>query len=308
MTDYAIETHALTRYFGTRCVVDQLNLSVPRGSVFAFLGRNGSGKTTTIRMLMGLLSPTRGYATVLGQDCRALGPGVRAKIGYLAEAHPVFGWMTVQQAEQFQAASFPVWNHGIFQSVVDHFALASGARAAQLSRGERAGLALALTLAAEPELLILDDPALGLDPVARRSLIEAMIFVTRSSDRTILFSSHILADVERVADHIAILDRSVLRAQCPMDYFRDHIAQYLLKFAAPPPTIPDIPGLLDSFRLGNDLRLTIANPSESTRAQLQAMDPLAIEPQAVNLEDAFIGYMADHRRPTSLLQSIGGAA
>jgi ABC-2 type transport system ATP-binding protein len=308
MSDFVIETHALTRYFGRRCVVDTLNLAVPRGSVFAFLGRNGSGKTTTIRMLLGFLPPTRGRSTLFGEDSQALSPQARARIGYLPEAHPVIPWMTVQQAEKFQAASFPHWNHRIFTSVIDHFSLSPNAKASHLSRGERAGLALALTLAPEPELLILDDPALGLDPVARRSLIEAMLYVTRSSDRTILFSSHILADVERVADHIAILDRSILRAQAPLDYFRDHLAQYLLHFSTTPPAVPALPGLLNSAQDQNDLTLTFANPSPALRSQLEALKPVSIETLPVNLEEALIGYMGDKARSQSLLQSIGGAA
>jgi ABC-2 type transport system ATP-binding protein len=205
--DYVIETRGLTRYFGRRKVVDMIDLRVPRGSVYAFLGRNGSGKTTTLRMLLGLLEPTRGTASVLGHDSLRMPSGVRARIGYMSESHSVYRWMKVKQCAAFQSRFYPRWNQRIFDAVIDHFRLSRSARAAGLSRGERAGLSLALTLAPEPELLVLDDPAIGLDPAARRSLLESMVYVTRRSDRTILFSSHLLSDVERVADYIGVLDR-----------------------------------------------------------------------------------------------------
>src|SRR5208337_3192526 len=168
-TPPVIETRGLTRYFGAKAAVYELSLAVPRGSVFAFLGRNGSGKTTTIRMLLGLVEPTRGGGTVLGSDLRALEPGTRARIGYLTEDHQLYGWMSVRQCNQFQSQFYSRWSQKIFESVIGHFNLKAQARVKDLSRGERAGLCLALTLAPEPELLVLDDPALGLDPVARRS-------------------------------------------------------------------------------------------------------------------------------------------
>ena len=168
----------------------ELNLDVPRGCVFAFLGRNGSGKTTTIRMLMGLLSPTRGGGRGARPGHPGAAPETRARIGYLTEEHPLYGWMNVRESGEFQSRFYPRWNDQVYRGVVGHFGLKPAARVKDLSRGERAGLCLALTLAPEPELLVLDDPGLGLDPVARRALVESMIFLTRKSDRTIFFSSH----------------------------------------------------------------------------------------------------------------------
>src|SRR2546421_12945939 len=237
-----IKAQGSTRYFGAKAAVCDLNLEVPRGSVFAFLGRNGSGKTTTIRMLLGLLRPTRGGGSILGHDIRALPPEARARIGYLTEEHQLYGWMKVRECGHFQSRFFPRWSDKIFRGVISHFALKDKARVKDLSRGERAGLCLALTLAPDPELLILDDPTLGLDPVARRSLVESMIYLTRRADRTIFFSTHQLSDLERLADYVAILDRSVLRACCPLDAFRESVKQVRLTFAGTPPRVPEIPG------------------------------------------------------------------
>src|SRR4051812_35511453 len=154
-----IQARGLTRYFGRKCAVDSISFQVPRGSVFAFIGRNGAGKTTTIRMLLGLLEPTRGAAAILGHDSAALPPAVRARIGYMAEGHPVYGWMRVGQYGRFQSGFYPHWNQDLFAAVIEHFAIDPRTKAGHLSHGQRAGLHLAMTLAIEPEVLMLDDPA-----------------------------------------------------------------------------------------------------------------------------------------------------
>jgi ABC-2 type transport system ATP-binding protein len=293
MADNVLETRGLTRYFGSKKIVDSLDFAVPRGSIFGFLGRNGAGKSTTIRMLLGLLEPTRGESTILGHPSLDLSPEVRARIGYLAEGHHVYGWMNVRECARFQSAFYPHWNQKIFDGVIKHFRLDAKMNAGSLSRGQRAGLCLALTLAPEPELLILDDPALGLDPVARHSLLQSMIYVTRSDNRTILFSSHLLSDVERVADHIAILHDGRLRANCPIDTFRDRVRQVVLHFAERSPAMPSLPGLLQSFRTEHELSLTFANYDENIERALAAMGPVRIETAPLTLEDAFISYLGE---------------
>jgi ABC-2 type transport system ATP-binding protein len=296
-----ISTKGLTRYFGAKPAVYELSLEVPRGSVFAFVGRNGSGKSTTIRMLLGLLTPTRGSATVLGCDSAHLPPEAIARIGYLTEEHQLYGWMSVREAGEFQSGFYPRWNEKIFQSVIGHFGLKPAARVKDLSRGERAGLALALTLAPDPELLILDDPALGLDPVARRALVESMIYLTRRSDRTIFFSTHQLSDLERLADYVAILDRSVLRACCPLEAFRENVKQVRLTFTGAPPRLPDIPGVLQVFRAGQELRVVCAHYDASLEQALNALSPLNLEICPVSLEDALISYLGERGEKTFIL-------
>ena len=309
MNDAAIETIGLTRYFGRKAALRQLTLTVPRGSVFALLGRNGSGKTTAIRILMGMLDATRGSAKVLGQAPDHLTSATRARIGYLAEGHHVYGWMRIEQCAQFQSSAYAHWNWDIFHSVIKHFGLDADARARNLSRGERAGLCLALTLAPEPELLILDDPALGLDPVARRSLLEAMVFVTRGEDRTILFSSHVLSDIERVADRVAILDRGTLRACCTVDTFRQRLGQWVLRYDRPPteqPDLSEITGLVHAAAVDNEWRVIVANPNDQTEALLSRLGATSLETAPLNLEDAVIHYLGERGR-RGLLLSNGGA-
>jgi len=296
-----IQTRGLTRYFGAKAAVHDLNLEMPRGCVYAFLGRNGSGKTTTIRLLLGLLEPTRGEGTILGHDIRHLPPEARARIGYLTEEHQLYGWMTVRQCGEFQSKFYPRWNEKIFRGVTGHFNLKPATVVKNLSRGERAGLCLALTLAPEPELLVLDDPALGLDPVAHRSLMESMIYLTRRSDRTIFFSSHQLADVERVADYLAILDRSVLRVSCSLETFRSSVRQVRLQFPGTPPPLPAIPGLLQVFRTESELRLTCVHYNGATEQTLRALSPAQLDLEPLSLEDAFISYLGERGEKSFIL-------
>src|SRR3954451_19884260 len=173
--------------------------------------------------------------------------------------------MRVRDAHSFQSQFYPKWNRNLFNTVLEFFRVDPKTRAKNLSRGERAGLCLAMALAPEPDLLVLDDPAIGLDPVARRSLLESMVYATRKTDRTIIFSSHLLADIERMADHIAVLDYSVLRAQCSLETFRSCVQQFVLSFAADVPPLPRVRGLIQSVSRGNELRLTLVNVTQETR-------------------------------------------
>src|SRR6516164_10100352 len=306
--DSVIEARALTRYFGRKCAVDSVSFRVPRGSVFAFIGRNGAGKTTTIRMLLGLLAPTRGSSIILGCDSATLPPEVRARIGYMAEGHPVYGWMRVGQYGRFQSGFYPRWNQDVFAAVIDHFSIDPRTKAGHLSHGQRAGLHLAMTLAIEPEVLMLDDPATGLDPAARRSLLEAMIFFTRSRERTIFFSTHLLDDVERVADHVAVLDYSVLRACCGVETFCERVRRLVARFPAEPPRkLPVIPGLLRVTRAENELSLVVANLDGRTERDLEALGALAVDEQPLSLEDALIAYVGRHGKKSLFLSASGGA-
>jgi ABC-2 type transport system ATP-binding protein len=171
-------------------------------------------------------------------------------------------------------------------------------------------LSLALVLASEPELLIMDDPSMGLDPVARRTLLEAMILVTRDAGHTIFLSSHVLDDVERVADHVAILDRSVLRACAPVETFRARVKRVVLRFPTQAPPSPVIAGLLESRRDGNELRLTLANYGSEAEGAIAAMGAISVDEAPMTLEDAVVAYLGRRGEQVSLLQStvLTGAA
>jgi ABC-2 type transport system ATP-binding protein len=214
MSDIVLETRGLTKYFGNRVAVDHLDVTIPRGCICGFLGRNGSGKTTTIKMLLGLLHPTDGSTRVIGCDAWALTPVIRSRIGYVTEGHRLFRWMTIEKSEQFQRAFFPgQWDSEFFGEMLDYFQLSPRSKIRHLSNGQRAQVSLALTLAPHPELLIMDDPTLGLDAAIRRQFLEGMIQLIMQAGRTVLFSSHILGDVDRVCDRIMVIDQGTFGIQ-----------------------------------------------------------------------------------------------
>jgi ABC-2 type transport system ATP-binding protein len=300
MTD-AIVTKGLTKYYGRRCVVNSLDLRVPAGSVYGLLGRNGSGKSTTIKMLMGFVSPDRGSARLLDEDVATLAPAARARIAYTAEGHPFLRWMTIGEAVRFTRSFYSHWNVELLDQILDHFALPRRAKIRKLSNGQRAQVSLALAVAPDPELLILDDPTLGLDTVVRRDFLESLIQIIQREGRTILISSHILADVERVADRIGILVDGVLRVDCPTDYFKLSLRKIVLEFAAEPPPFPACDGLVSTWRVGNRLEVVVIGYGTRHEQLIESLDPSAADVFELNLEDAFIEYTRGARRSLPLL-------
>jgi ABC-2 type transport system ATP-binding protein len=291
-----ITTHRLTKYYDRRRVVDSLDLRVPQGTVYGLLGRNGAGKSTTIKMLLGMTHPDSGRAEVLGEDAALLRPETRARIAYLAEGHPLYRWMTIAEAVRFARASYPTWNDSLLTQILDHFGLPLRARIRRLSRGERAQVSLALAVAADPELLILDDPTLGLDTVVRRDFLESLIQIIQRRGRTILFSSHILGDVERVADRIGVLVDGVLRVDCPTDYFKESIRKVVLQFDTDPPEFPRCPGLVSNRQVGRSLEVILVGYGDEHQRLAESLQPRTLEVMQLNLEDAFIEYTRGPRR------------
>lgn len=294
--NYAIQTRALTKFYGNNAVVRSLDLKVPTGCVYGFLGRNGAGKSTTIKLLTGMIHADQGTAEVLGQDVATLSNETRARVAYIAEGHPLYSWMTINQLEQFTRPFYPGWNRHLFDRIIDHFELARRQRVRRFSNGQRAQVSLALALAPDPELLILDDPTLGLDTVVRRDFLESMIQIIQREGRTILFSSHNLGDVERVADRIGVMVDGVLRVDCPTDQFKSTVKLVIVEFAGTPPSIGEFPGLVSGLTNGRRWELVFVGYGETQAELLQRQQPTSIDSVELNLEDAFIAYTRGRRR------------
>ncbi|MCE9634934.1 MAG: ABC transporter ATP-binding protein [Planctomycetes bacterium] len=291
MSDAPIVFDRLTRYFGSRCVLDTLSIEVPRGSVFALLGRNGAGKTTAIRCLLGLLEPTRGSARVLGHDARHLPPDIRARIAYVAEDHRMVPSMRLGAIVDLQAASFPAFDAHACRGRLNQLGLSEKAKPKNLSRGQRAQASLALALATTPEVVVLDDPALGLDAVVRREFLETVIELIQHEGRTVFLTSHLLGDVERVADHVAILVNGVLRVAAPLDEVRRRVVRLHGFFPGEAPEFPGgMPGVVRSVRRRNELLVTVANEATAAGERLRAMGATLVEEETLGLEDLFIDY------------------
>ncbi len=208
-----IETHGLSRCFGFARfgAVNGLDLTVPQGSVYALLGPNGAGKSTTIRVLMNQLAPTLGTAKVLGVDSRKLGPRELARIGYVADGMELPEWMTVRQFMDYCRPLYPKWDEAVEKKLLADFELPAKRKLRELSRGMRMKCALVAALAYHPELLVLDEPFNGLDPVVRDDLLRGLIEASAQGEWTIFISSHDIEDVERLADWVGIMDNGRLR-------------------------------------------------------------------------------------------------
>lgn len=294
MNDIVLETQGLTKYFGPTPALDHLTVKIPKGTVCGFLGRNGAGKTTAIKLLLGLLNPSAGSASLLGCPSDALTPEIRARVGYVTEGHRLFGWMTLQGIERFQRAFYPdQWDSKFYHEMIEYFDLSPRQKIKRLSNGQRAQVSLALTLAPHPELLIMDDPTLGLDAAIRRQFLEGMIHLIMTQGRTVLFSSHILGDVERVCDRLLVLDRGVLHADCTLEAFREAVQKVTFSFKKAPPTEIDLPGALQIRRSDTTVEVVLVNskPDQITQwAQQHQVEQYVTLP--ISLEDQFIDFTA----------------
>jgi ABC-2 type transport system ATP-binding protein len=212
-----IETKNLTRRFGRMEAVHGLDLAVPAGSVFALLGPNGAGKTTTLKMLMNLLVPTAGSAQVLGVDSRRLGERELAQIGYVSENQQLPLWMTVRQLLDYCRPFYPTWDAALEQTLLARFDLPLERKLAQLSRGMTMKAALLSSLAYRPKLLVLDEPFSGLDALVRDEFIKGVLEVSGAGEWTVLISSHDIEEVERLADHVAMIEAGRLRLSEPTE-------------------------------------------------------------------------------------------
>jgi ABC-2 type transport system ATP-binding protein len=292
MSDPVILAEGLTRYFGREKAVDSLDLRVERGMVYGFLGRNGAGKSTTIRMLLGLLHPTRGRSALLGCDSEELTPAIKARIGYLAEGHHLFGFMRIQEHAEFLRALTPSWDQSWFDETISRFRLNPRKKISNLSKGQRAQVALALCLAPQPELLILDDPTLGLDPVVRRDVLESIVETIQRENRTVFFSSHNLADVERVAERIGVIEGGVLRADCSLNTFKTHVRRVRCVFPNGQRPELRLPGVLRVRWLESEATVTIAPFEECRLEEFKKLGARETEVIDASLEDLFIDYTA----------------
>ncbi len=220
--DTIIATQGLTKRFGGKTVVNHLDLSVPRGAIFALLGGNGAGKSTTIRMLTGLLPPDDGSAEVLGEDCWSAAIELRHRIGYVPERPRFYDWMTVEQIGWFTAGFHRPGFLPRYVELIQRFRLGSSARLKTLSKGGYAKVGLALALASDPEVLILDEPTSGLDLFIRREFLASMVELA-GAGRTILLSSHGIAEVERVASHAGFMAEGRLLLAASIEELRKRI-------------------------------------------------------------------------------------
>lgn len=205
MSDPAIEIVGMVKSYGKKAVLTGVDLSVPKGSVVGLLGTNGAGKTTLIKAALGLIRLDGGQARLLGEDAWDLSAEAKARIGYVSQVINLYPWMKVRHLIDYTAAFYPTWNHDLVNRLITEWSIPVEDRIGPLSVGQLQKVAIVLALGHEPDLLLLDEPAASLDPLARRQFLQTIIELAEPGKRTVLFSTHITSDLERVADRVAIL-------------------------------------------------------------------------------------------------------
>ncbi|HKA02262.1 MAG TPA: ABC transporter ATP-binding protein [Candidatus Solibacter sp.] len=285
-----IETRDLAKSYGAVEAVRDLNLTVYPNRITGFLGRNGAGKSTTIKMLLGMIRPTAGTGAVLGRAIAdpAQSVELRRRVAYVSEDKRLYDYMTVEQIIRFTAGFYPDWRAEAGQSLLRMFELPPKRKIKSLSKGMRTKLALLLAFTRRPELLILDEPSEGLDPVAIEQLLEAL--VTRSAEGTaVFFSSHQIAEVERVADDVCIIEKGRLLVHSPLDHLRQFFRRIDLVF--PHATAEDpfrIPGVESIRTRGAAMSVFASSNSEIVVERARELSAVSIDVAPVGLREIFL--------------------
>jgi ABC-2 type transport system ATP-binding protein len=292
MNEPAIDLQAVYKSFRSTDVLRGVTLQVARGKTFAFLGRNASGKSTTIRLLLGLLKRDDGAIRVLGLDPQRDPLELRRRVGYLAEDQTMYGWMHVEEIVRFVAPFYPTWDHDLALRYIRDFELPLRTRIKYLSKGQNVRLGLVLALAHRPELVILDDPALGLDPIMRKQFNRDLITHLQGEGRTVFYSSHLLYEVEPVADEVAILDGGRIVRQADTETLRRDVKQLILPREVLA-TFRDELAILDERTDGDRMAVTV----ERAESTLQALAREGADNRLVdlNLDEIFEAYVAGRR-------------
>jgi ABC-2 type transport system ATP-binding protein len=299
-SDFVIETHALSKRYGGKLALNALTLNVPRGQVHAIVGANGAGKSTLFRVLLGFLPPTAGRSFVLGRDSQQLTPQDRSRIGFVNEEHTLPLWMSVEALVEMQRRLYPRWNEAAFQDVLGSYAVQPRQRIGQLSRGERAGLNLALALGQTPELLVLDEPTLGLDVVAKRALLESILQARESEDCTIVYCSHQMEEIERLADNLIILERGELKHMSAPEAFCDRVRYWVADIPFRAPEKSCVPGLLQVQKLDGLYHYMVIDQDEGFAEFLRSSGARAVKSMPVSLDRAINGFLAQNHAASAV--------
>ncbi len=294
----AIEIQNLVVKYGERPAVNGLSLTVPAGAIFGFLGPNGAGKTTTIKALLGLRRPDAGSAKVLGYDAATQSLEVRARVGYVSEVNSLYDYLTIPQHCAFCRSVSRQWDQAIVDRYVGTFGLPTDIKVGKFSKGMKSQLALSLALGSNPDLLILDEPTSGLDPMARHEFLNKLVAEIAAQGKTIFFSSHILSEVEAVADWVGIIRDGKLVVSDELDHLKQTQKVLKLTYAELPPAtevaaLRGLPGVMSLAQEGRSVRLLTHGDVEALSLAIQARAYALRDVDTVdlNLEDLFLEYM-----------------
>lgn len=288
---YAIECKNLTHYYGKKLVYENLSFNVEEGKILGLLGKNGTGKSTTINILNGFLQPFSGECLIYGENTQTLTPELKRRIGFLIEGHVQYSFMNIHQIEKFYSGFYPGWNSAPYWELMSKLKVTPKQKISTMSCGQRSQVALGLILAQDPDLLILDDFSMGLDPGYRRLFIDYMREYAKAEHKTVFVTSHIIQDMERLIDDVMIMDYNKILAQQPVEQFMSTFRQFNITLAIPGQEV-DLDGIAVNIEKVKDKIefYTYSNENE-VRSYLKSkdIDFTSFEEKKMSLEDAFIG-------------------
>jgi ABC-2 type transport system ATP-binding protein len=287
-----VSVDRLVRRFSEKLVLNELSLEVPRGGVCGLIGGNGAGKTTLLRHILGLFKAQSGSVKVFGLDPVDNPVGVLGRIGYLSEDRDLPNWMRIRDLIRYTQAFYPAWDPNYAEELRDAFDLDPAARVKNLSRGQRARAGLLIALAHRPELLLLDEPSSGLDPVVRRDILGAIIRTIADEGRTVLFSSHLLDEVERVADRVAILHNGKILMSGEMDAIKENHCRLTLRFERAIEIAPSLVGAIASQGTGKEWTYVCNGEPIQIRRAAEAMGASVVDKSTLSLDEIFISHIA----------------
>jgi ABC-2 type transport system ATP-binding protein len=293
-----IELENVTKRYGQHAALDNVTLTVPPGVVFALLGENGAGKTTAIRLMLGLNEATAGRVRVLGLDSRREGFEIRRRVGYLPERPTLYDWMTAAEIGWFTAGFYPDGFEFEFRRLVEGFRVPLDRKLSQMSKGMRGKVALSLAMAHQPELLILDEPTSGFDTMVRREFLESMVDVA-AAGRTVLLSSHQIGEVERVADIVAIVHTGRVLLVERLEEIKRTTHGLTVTLEAPNTALPPLEAqIIHERHRGRQHELITRGLEETALERLRfAPGVTAIESRTPSLEEIFVAYMTGTPSP-----------
>ena len=285
-----IQVKELTRKFGKKKALNNINLTASRGRVLGLVGENGAGKTTLIKHLMGLLKAQQGSVRIFGIDPAKDPVGALSRIGYLSEDRDLPLWMRIDELMNYTKAFYPDWDVTYAEKLRKVFRLDPSSKIKQLSRGEKAKAALLTALAYRPQLLLLDEPSSGLDPVVRRDILGAIIRTVADEGRTVLFSSHLLEEVERVADDVAMIHKGeIVMCDSLLNITSNHHL-IILKFPEPLAEKPQLSGALSIEGKGQEWTVLCNCNPDKICEKVKGMECEIYQDRPPTLEDIFVAY------------------
>ena len=290
MSQPVVTIRELSRRFGSRTALDRINLTIPQGTVYGLVGGNGAGKTTLIKHILGLLHAEEGMVHVFGYNPVADPPAVLSRIGYLSEDRDIAGWMRVDELLNYTQAFFPDWDPVFAKELLDTFELSLHQKIKTLSRGQLARVGLLTALAHRPPLLLLDEPSSGLDPVVRKDILGAIIRTVADEGRTVLFSSHLLDEVERVADQVAMLSNGRLVLNDSLDNIKSRQRVVTVRFLHQVTEKPLIPGLINLDGSAAEWKYLCPEGTALLRATAASIGAEILEETIPSLDEIFVGH------------------